>query len=258
MWSSRCKMPPSSPFERRSKAALHLAANIRLAKERARFSLDFDVENLGNLCWIALPSSNRLFRLPSFQDFSLLSRQAMCSFVFEALCGFCRRRIGRTVAALSAIDLSADVEAKARNSLDGSLTNSLPALLKGAVDGFWVLELLVQDPSLLGRQFAQGFPAFTQAHPLQEPVLLHLQHGMVQLSLSLSPQKPYISKKLTGAWIFNPVATTLIKGSHRIELMLACLKRSGHATWCFALRETAVSAVGCEFVSNLLRLTSHV
>ena len=49
MWSSRCKMPPSSPFERRSKAALHLAANIRLAKERARFSLDFDVENLGNL-----------------------------------------------------------------------------------------------------------------------------------------------------------------------------------------------------------------
>lgn len=63
-------------------------------------------------------------------------RQAMCSFVFEALCGFCRRRIGRTVAALSAIDLSADAEAKARNSLDGSLTNSLPALLKGAVDGF--------------------------------------------------------------------------------------------------------------------------
>ena len=40
------------------------------------------------------------------------------------------------MAALSAIDLSADAEAKARNSLDGSLTNSLPALLKGAVDGF--------------------------------------------------------------------------------------------------------------------------
>ena len=50
-----------------------------------------------------------------------------------------------------------------------------------------MLELLVQDPSLLGRQFAQGFLAFTQAQPLQEPVLLHLQHGMVQLSLSLSP-----------------------------------------------------------------------
>ena len=43
MWSSRCKMPPSSSFERRSKAALHLPANNRLAKERARFCLDFDV-----------------------------------------------------------------------------------------------------------------------------------------------------------------------------------------------------------------------
>ena len=49
MWSFRCKMPPSSPFERRSKAALRLPANHRLAKERARFSLGFDVENLGNL-----------------------------------------------------------------------------------------------------------------------------------------------------------------------------------------------------------------
>ena len=39
-------------------------------------------------------------------------------------------------------------------------------------------EQFAQDPSLLGRQFVQGFPAFTQAHPLQEPVLLHLQHGM--------------------------------------------------------------------------------
>ena len=43
MWSSRCKMPPSSSFERRSKAALHLPANNRLAKEQARFCLDFDV-----------------------------------------------------------------------------------------------------------------------------------------------------------------------------------------------------------------------
>ena len=46
-----------------------------------------------------------------------------------------------------------------------------------AVDGCLMLELLdesfTQEPSLLGRQFVQAFPAFTQAHP----VLLHLQHG---------------------------------------------------------------------------------
>ena len=36
-------------------------------------------------------------------------------------------------------------------------------------------EQFTQEPSLLGRQF---LPAFTQVHPLQEPILLHLQHGM--------------------------------------------------------------------------------
>ena len=35
-----------------------------------------------------------------------------------------------------------------------------------------------QEPSLPGRQLEQGLPAFTQAHPLQEPVLLHLQHSL--------------------------------------------------------------------------------
>ena len=54
------------------------------------------------------------------------------------------------------------------------------------VSGVWTLELLVrlfsQDPSLLGRQLVQGFLAFTQAHPLQEPVLLHLQQGIFQVS----------------------------------------------------------------------------
>ena len=38
--------------------------------------------------------------------------------------------------------------------------------------------LFIQEPILLGRQFEQGLPAFTQAHPLQMPVLLHLQHAM--------------------------------------------------------------------------------
>ncbi len=48
------------------------------------------------------------------------------------------------------------------------------------VENFIVVRvwLLVHLPSLLGRQFPQGLLAFTQAHPLQEPVLLHLQHGI--------------------------------------------------------------------------------
>ena len=67
-----------------------------------------------------MPSSNRLLRLPSFQDVSLLSRQAACSLALEVLCGFCRRRSGRKVAALSATDSRAETEAKDRYSLDSS------------------------------------------------------------------------------------------------------------------------------------------
>lgn len=52
-----------------------------------------------------------------------------------------------------------------------------------AVDGVWSQDLLArsfrQCPSLLGRQFVQGFPAFTQAQPLQEPLLLHLQQTII-------------------------------------------------------------------------------
>ena len=33
-----------------------------------------------------------------------------------------------------------------------------------------------QKPSLLGRQFEQDLPTFTQAQPLHKPALLHLQH----------------------------------------------------------------------------------
>lgn len=136
MWSSRCKMPPPPLFERRSKAALHLPANIKSAKERAVLFVDFIVEVLGSLHWIALPSNSNSLRLPSFQDLSLLSRQRACSLALEALCGFCRRRIGRTMAALRAIDSRAEAEAKARYSLDSSPTNSLPALPKGTVKQF--------------------------------------------------------------------------------------------------------------------------
>ena len=38
---------------------------------------------------------------------------------------------------------------------------------------------LTQLLCFLGRQFVQVFPAFTQAQPLQEPVLLHLQHAIL-------------------------------------------------------------------------------
>ena len=123
-------------FESRSRAALQFPVNIRCAKDRAIFSVGLGVETVGSLCWIALPSSNRLLRLPSFQDVSLLSRQAACSLALEVLCGFCRRRSGRTVAALSATDSRAEAEAKARYSLDSSRTNSLPALPKGTVKQF--------------------------------------------------------------------------------------------------------------------------
>ena len=111
--SSRWRMPPLSPLDRRSRAALHLPANMRLANERASFSLALLELVLGRRCWMALPSRTRSFRLPSFHFFSLLSKQVMCSFVLEALCGFCSRRMGRIVADFRAIDSSADAEAKA-------------------------------------------------------------------------------------------------------------------------------------------------
>ena len=45
--------------------------------------------------------------------------------------------------------------------------------------GAIVEETLEQLPSLLGRQFEHSIPAFTQAHPLHWPVLLHLQHSTI-------------------------------------------------------------------------------
>ena len=41
---------------------------------------------------------------------------------------------------------------------------------------------LVQFLSFPGRQLLQDFIAFTQAQPLQEPVLLHLQHTILRNS----------------------------------------------------------------------------
>ena len=102
--SFKCNIPPLPLFERRSKATLHFPANIKSAKDRAIFCVDLGVEIFGSLFWIALPSSTRSFRLPSFHNCNVLSRHAACSLALEALCGFCRRRIGRiSGAVLSAI-----------------------------------------------------------------------------------------------------------------------------------------------------------
>ncbi len=44
---------------------------------------------------------------------------------------------------------------------------------------------LPQVPKLPGRQFIQGLLAFTQAQPRHEPVLLHLQQGILIRSSSI-------------------------------------------------------------------------
>ena len=49
-----------------------------------------------------------------------------------------------------------------------------------------------QVPSLLGRQLEHDFPAFTQAQPLQEPVLLHLQHDTI-FTTAVERTKKYVT-----------------------------------------------------------------
>ena len=124
-------MLPLPMFESRSKAALDFPVNIKSAKNLAIFSVDLGVETLGSLCWIALPSSNNLLRYPSFQDISLLSRQAACSLALEVLCGFCTSRCGRTVAALSAKDSRAEAEANQRGAFPGDDCGTRPVELAG-------------------------------------------------------------------------------------------------------------------------------
>ena len=57
----------------------------------------------------------------------------------------------------------------------GGLELVLAELAVGVVAG----ERLEQFPSFPGRQLSQDFFAFTQAQPLQEPDLLHLQHAIL-------------------------------------------------------------------------------
>ena len=57
----------------------------------------------------------------------------------------------------------------------GGLELVLAELAVGVVAG----ERLEQFPSFPGKQLSQDFFAFTQAQPLQEPDLLHLQHAIL-------------------------------------------------------------------------------
>ena len=63
--------------------------------------------------------------------------------------------------------------------------------------GHWtherVDEQFIQEPILLGRQFEQGFPAFTQAHPLQVPVLCS---GVVFLHVFISALLVYFCRSI--------------------------------------------------------------
>lgn len=58
------------------------------------------------------------------------------------------------------------------------MVGGLWLVLVGLAVGVTTGGRLVQLPSFPGRQFSQDFFAFTQAQPLQEPDLLHLQHAI--------------------------------------------------------------------------------
>ncbi len=58
-------------------------------------------------------------------------------------------------------------------------------LVEGGESSELAVEMLAQLPSFFGRQVVQDFPDLTQAHPLQEPVLLHLQQTIFSLLLRL-------------------------------------------------------------------------
>ena len=69
----------------------------------------------------------------------------------------------------------------------GRVESCVIGLVASEVRGGMVADLgLPQVPSLPGRQFIQGLLAFTQAQPRHEPVLLHLQQGILQ-SMSANP-----------------------------------------------------------------------
>ena len=98
-------------LDNRSKAALHFPANSNLEKDRASFVVSCLISGpLGSFCCKVLPSFTSSISSPFNQRVSLLSRQAICSLVFEDLLGFCNNRMGSTTVAFSAIDSVADAD----------------------------------------------------------------------------------------------------------------------------------------------------
>ena len=58
----------------------------------------------------------------------------MCCLFFEEGNGFCRRRMGKIIAAFRAMDSKQELFAYSRKSLDSSCTNVLPALPDGTLN----------------------------------------------------------------------------------------------------------------------------
>ena len=68
---------------------------------------------------------------------------------------------------------------RTENRLGGSGAVGSVGSLEGLAADMVAGGRLEQFPSFLGRQLSQNLFAFTQAHPLQEPDLLHLQHAIL-------------------------------------------------------------------------------
>ena len=104
---------------------------FKLAKKRARcfwLSSGFD---LGIRRCIVLPSKSKSFKSPSSHVLKRLSRQVLCSLVFDLEEGFCSNKIGRTMAAFIP-----ELEVKTLYSLASSKTKDFPALPKGTLKRF--------------------------------------------------------------------------------------------------------------------------
>ena len=111
-WSS-CSTPPFPLLTSRFMAVWINLWNMRVANFLPSLLafLFSNLEWLGSLCWIVLPSLMRASRFSSFHVLSLLSRQLAFSLAFDPQCGHCKSRTGRTVVAMRAMDSRAEPEA---------------------------------------------------------------------------------------------------------------------------------------------------
>ena len=66
------------------------------------------------------------------------------------------------------------------------------------LEGMGTLDVaFAQLPSLPGRQFTHDLPAFTQAQPLDRPVLLHLQHTIISFTPHHVDQSCTVARRTT-------------------------------------------------------------